>query len=94
MIIAKNGTCDAEINTNKVITAIEMRQKYTVQSDNLFLGIQRGDQSESDGSLQSSDLLDLKTRKISVGTDEDKFRTDSATVADASFQKLSPLKKA
>ena len=28
---------------------------------------------------------DLKTRKISVGTDEDKFRTDSATVADASF---------
>ena len=83
MIIAKNGTCDAEINTNKVITAIEMRQKYTVQSDNLFLGNLRGDQS--DGSLQSSDLLDLKTRKISVGTDEDKFRTDSATVADASF---------
>ena len=85
MIIAKNGTLDAEINTNKVITASEMRQQYTVQSDNLFLGNFRGDQSESDGSLQSSDLLDLKTRKISVGTDEDKFRTDSATVADASF---------
>ena len=83
MIIAKNGTLDAEINTNKVITASEMRQQYTVQSDNLFLGNLRGDQS--DGSLQSSDLLDLKTRKISVGTDEDKFRLDSATVADASF---------
>ena len=83
MIIAKNVTLDAEINTNKVITASEMRQQYTVQSDNLFLGNLRGDQS--DGSLQSSDLLDLKTRKISVGTDEDKFRTDSATVADASF---------
>jgi hypothetical protein len=83
MIIAKNGTLDAEINTNKVITASEMRQQYTVQSDNFFLGNLRGDQS--DGSLQSSDLLDLKTRKISVGTDEDKFRTDSATVADASF---------